>query len=222
MLARLHDPLLALVSVGLVALILHVARRAQRREHPLSHFVFRKLLHALIGAVTLLMTALFHSRGWAIVPPALFIALNASPKLRALVPGLADDAGEALGLWMFPLGVSLTYLFFWDFSHRGAVLSGIAALAFADPVAALVGIHLGQRRYTRWAHGRTVEGSLAFLLVTALVATLFAAAIPGGNPALGVGVGCGIAGAVAESLSPVGFDNVSVPLVVAAAYRFLA
>ena len=222
MLARLHDPFLVLVSVGLIALLLDVARRSQRRERPFSRFLFRKILHALIGAVTLLMTVLFHSRGWAIVPPALFIALNASQKLRAYVPGLADDAREALGLWMFPLGVCLTYLFFWDFGHRGAVLAGIAALSFADPAAALVGTDLGQRRYGRWAHGRSVEGSLAFFLVAAAASAAVAAACPGGPPALRAGVGCGVAGAIAEALSPPGVDNVTVPLLVAAAYRFLA
>ena len=198
MLARLHDPLLALASIGLVALLLHVARLAQRRERPLSRFAFRKILHALIGAATLFMTVLFHSRGWAIVPPALFIVLNASPKLRAFVPGLADDAREALGLWMFPLGVCLTCLFFWDFGHRGAVLAGLAALSFADPAAAFVGTDLGQRRYSRWAYGRTVEGSLAFFLVAAAAVALVAALCPGGPPAIRAGVGCGIAGAVAR------------------------
>lgn len=220
--ARLHDPSLVLVSIGLVALLLRIARWAQGREQRLPHFLFRKLLHALIGAVTLFMTALFHSRGWALVPPALFIALNASPKLRDFVPGLADGETEARGLWMFPLGVCMTYLFFWDVGHRGAVLAGIAALAFADPAAALVGTNLGQRRYSRWAHGRTVEGSLAFFLIAAAAVAVVAAVCPGGPPAVRAGVGCGIAGAVAEALSPPGVDNVTVPLLVAAAYRFLA
>ncbi len=219
--ARLHDPLLALVSIGLVALLLHFVRWVQRK-HPFPPFLFRKLLHTLIGVVTLFMTVLFHSRSWAIVPPALFVAFNASPKLRAFVPGLANSDKEARGLWMFPLGVCLTYIFFWDFGHRGAVVAGIAALAFADPAAALVGRRLGQRRYTRWAHGRTVEGSLAFFLVAAVAAAAVAAAYPGGPPAIRAGVGCGVAGAVAEVLSPPGVDNLTTPLLVAAAYRFLA
>lgn len=221
MLARLHDLILALVSIGLVALLLRFVRWVQLRR-PLPRFVFRKLLHAVIGAVTLSMTALFHSRGWAMLPPALFAALNASPKLRAYVPGLAEDATEARGLWTFPLGVCLVYLFFWDADRNGAVLAGIAALSFGDPAAALVGTRWGQRRYTRWAHGRTVEGSLAFFLVAAVAVAVVAAACPGGPPAIRAGVGCGIAGAIAEALSPAGVDNVTVPIVVAAAYQLLA
>ena len=65
MLARLHDPILVLVSIGVVALLLWVLHSGQRAR-PLPRFLFRKLLHALIGATTLALTALFHSRGWAV------------------------------------------------------------------------------------------------------------------------------------------------------------
>jgi phytol kinase len=188
-------------------------------------FLFRKLLHALVGAMTLVMTVFFHSKGWAMVPPALFTALNASPRLRSHLPWLAyhaDDADEARGLWMFPLGVCLVYLFFWDVANRGAVLAGIAALSFGDPAAALVGTRWGQRRYTRWAHGRTVEGSIAFLLVAGVATALVAAACPGGPTPVRAAVGCGVAGAIAEALAPAGVDNVTIPLIVAAAYQLLA
>ena len=221
MLARLHDPILALVSIGLVALLLRCVRWAALGR-PLPRFVFRKLLHALIGIVTLLITLPFHTRGWAMVPPALFAALNASPKLRAYIPGLAEGEVESRGLWMFPLGVCLTYLLFWDFGHRGAVLAGIAALSLGDPAAALVGTRWGQRRYTRWAHGRTVEGSLAFLLAAAAAVAVVAAVCPGGPAPIRAGVGCGVAGAIAEALSPAGVDNLTIPIVVAAVYQLLA
>jgi phytol kinase len=220
-LARLHDPILALVSIGLVALLLRLVRW-YLGGHAIPRFLFRKLLHALVGAVTLLMTIPFRQRGWAMVPPAVFAAVNASSRLRAFVPGLAEDAREALGLWMFPLGVCLVDLLFWDFGHRGAVLAGIAVLAFGDPAAALVGARWGQRRYTRWAHGRSVEGSLAFLIAGGLAAAFVAAACPGGPSPVRAGVGCGVAGAIAEALSPPGVDNLTIPLLVALAYRLLA
>lgn len=217
----MHDPFLVLVSIGLVALLLRLARWSQR-ERPLPRLMFRKLLHALIGAVTLLMTIPFHRRGWAMVPPALFAALNASSRLRAYVPGLAEDAREARGLWMFPLGVCLTYLLFWDAGHRGAVLAGIAALAFGDPAAALVGTRWGQRLYTRWAHGRSVEGSIAFFIVAGIATAIVAAACPGGPSPVRAAVGCAMMGAITEALSPAGVDNLTIPVLVAFAYQILA
>jgi dolichol kinase len=219
-LARFHDPLLALLSIGLVALLLWAVRGLQLHRR-LPRFAFRKILHALIGAMTLFLTARFHTRGWAMAAPAAFAFLNASPRIRDYVPGLAEDATEARGLWMFPLGVCLAILMFWDGNH-GAALAGIAALAFGDPAAALVGTRWGQRRYTRWGHGRSVEGSLAFFLVAAAAIALVAALNPGGPGPLRAGVGCGVAGALAEAIAPSGFDNVAIPIAVAAVYQLLA
>jgi phytol kinase len=220
-LARLHDPILALASVGVVALILRFARRLPR-EGPLPRFTFRKILHASVGAATILLTLPFQHRGWAMAPPALFAVFNATPKLRAWVPGLAEDAREARGLWMFPLGVCLVDLLFWSSPHRGAVFAALAALAFGDPAAALVGTRWGQRRYTRWAYGRSVEGSLSFFVVAGVAVGLVAAVCPGGPPPLRAAVGCGVIGAVAEALSPAGVDNLTIPLLVALAYQLLS
>ena len=221
MLARLHDPILALVSLGLVALLLRFVRSLQTTR-PLPAFLFRKALHALVGAVTLLLTLPFQHRGWAMVPPAVFTVVNATPRYRPAIPGLAANEREARGLWLFPLGVCLVDLLFWDFGHRGAVFAALAALAFGDPAAALVGARWGQRRYTGWAHGRTVEGSIAFFVVAGAVTALVAAFCPGGPPPLRAGVGCGVIGAVVEALTPGGFDNLTIPLAVAYAYTILA
>jgi len=220
-LARLPDPILALGSIGLVALLLRFVRGAQTAR-PLPRFVFRKVLHAVVGAVTLLLTVPFHHRGWAMVPPAVFTLVNATPRYRPRIPGLAESEREARGLWMFPLGVCLVDLLFWSFGHRGAVFAGIAALAVGDPAAALVGSRWGQRRYTRWAHGRTVEGSIAFLLAAGIATAVVAAVCPGGPAPLRAGVGCGVIGALAEALSPAGVDNLTIPLAVALAYQVLA
>ena len=221
MLARLHDPILALVSIGLVALLLRVVRALQS-SRPLPPFPFRKLLHAIVGLVTLALTAPFQHRGWAMAPPAVFTIVNATPRWRPSIPGLASSEREARGLWLFPLGVCLVDYFFWSFGHRGAVFAGIAALALGDPAAALVGSRWGQRRYARFAHGRSVEGSLAFFVTAGIATALVAALCPGGPAPVRAGVGCGIAGAVVEALSPAGVDNLTIPLAVALAYQFLA
>jgi len=220
-LARLHDPILALCSVGLVALLLRFVRRIQTAR-PLPAFVVRKGLHLFVGLVTLALTVPFHRRGWAMVPPAVFALVNAVPRFRPRIPGLALSEREGRGLWMFPLGVCLVDLLFWGVGHRGAVLAGIAALAVGDPAAALVGTRWGQRRYTRLAHGRTVEGSIAFFVTAGIATAVVAALCPGGPAPLRAGVGCGVIGAVAEALSPAGVDNLTIPLAVALAYQLLA
>jgi len=220
-LAKLHDPALVLLSL-LAVFALVFAARALGRAGRFSTATLRKLLHAAIGLWTLIVTPMFHHLGWAVVPPALFGVVNATGLARKLLPHMGDNAWDAHGLWTFPLGVAATYLLFWDDHGRRAILAGLAALAFADPIAAVVGAKFGQRRFDGFGHGRSLEGSAAFLVTAALFIGVIASGQSGGAFAWRMGIGCGFAGAVAESLTPSGWDNVSIPLVVAAAYRFLA
>jgi dolichol kinase len=174
-----------------------------------------------VGAWTLLVTPYFQYLGWAVVPPVLFGALNASGKAKTLVPTMAETPDEARVLWTFPLGVLVTYLLFWDESGQRAILAGLAALAFADPVAAIVGSRFGQRRFSGFGHGRSLEGSAAFFLVAGVGVGIVASGSDGGAFPWRMGIGCGLAGAAAEALTPSGWDNVTIPVVVAAAYRLL-
>jgi dolichol kinase len=218
--ATLHDPALVLLSLLAVGSLVFGARAlsATGRISPPS---LRKTLHAAVGAWTLLVTPYFHHLGWAVVPPVLFGALNASGKAKSLLPAMAETPSEARGLWTFPLGVLVTYLLFWEESGRRAILAGLAALAFADPIAAIVGSRFGQRRFQGFGYGRTLEGSAAFFLVAGIGIGLVASGGGGDAFPWRMGIGCGLAGAAAEALTPSGWDNVTIPLTVAAAYNLL-
>lgn len=215
----LHDPALTLLAItgalGLVVVSGRVARTGR-----VDPDVLRKSLHAVVGLWTLALTPRFHHLGWAMVAPVLFTVLNAWGRTRAMLPGMADSPREARGLWTYPLAVALTYLLFWEESPRPAILAGVAVLALADPAASLVGSRWGQRRI-RMGSGRTLEGSLVFLLVAATATGLVASLAGGGAYPWRMGVGCGLAGAAAEALTPGGWDNLTIPIAVAAAYRFL-
>lgn len=217
----LHDATVVAASLAAVS-VLVLAARTIGRSARVSASLLRKSLHAAVGAVTLIFTPLFHQLGWALVPPVLFGAVNLSGRGRSLLPGLAETPEAVRGLWTFPLGVALVYVFFWEEGSRRAILAGLAALAFADPIAALVGSKLGQRRFRGFGHGRTLEGTLAFFLIGAVGAGIVAAGSAGGAFPWRMGVGCGLAGAAAEAITPSGWDNVTIPLAVAAAYRVLA
>jgi phytol kinase len=215
----LHDPALTLLAIiGAGCLVLLSKRLAGEQRG--SRELHRKALHAAVGFWTLVLTPWFHHVGWAVVAPVLFAALNASGKARQLMPGMAESPREARGLWTFPLAVALTYVLFWEESPRPAILAGIAALAFADPAASIVGARWGQRRL-RPGDGRTLEGSLVFLIVAAMTTGILASMTGAGAYPWRMGVGCGLVGAATEALTPGGWDNLTIPIAVAAAYRFL-
>ena len=98
----------------------------------------------------------------------------------------------------------------------GAV--GVAVLALADPAASFIGRRWGK---TKLIHGRTLQGSLMFVAVG--VAAAFAALALFHLGELGVGtallmaLAAGVAGALAELGSGSLDDNLSVPVISAAA-----
>jgi phytol kinase len=216
----LPDVALVVISFLALGLLLWTARRIAATGR-LTAGALRKLVHIAAGTWTLFATLAFRHLGWALVPPVAFVAWNASAKARRWMPPLADDDLHTRGLWTFPAGVALAYALFWEPAGRHAILAGCAALAFADPAAAMAGARLGQRRFAPFGHGRTLEGTLAFFLVAAVSTGIIAS---GGGPvyALRLAVGCAAVGAVAEALSPSGWDNLAVPVAVAWAYRTLA
>jgi dolichol kinase len=217
----LHDPALVLASLAAVLLLVLLSRWAARAAHA-SPDLHRKALHAIVGGWTLAVTPRFHHLGWALVPPVAFGAVNASAWGRTLMPDLAANPREARGLWTFPIAVALTYILFWNDGVRAAILAGIATLAFADPAASLVGARWGQRKLAL-AGGRTLEGSLAFLVVAAIAVGVVAVCSGGaGVIPWRMGVGCGAVGAIVEAWTPAGWDNLTIPIAVAGTYHLLS
>ena len=219
--ATLHDPALVLGSLAAVLALVYVTRFVSRALHT-SPDGQRKALHALIGSWTLLVTPAFHHLAWALVPPIVFGIVNASPWGRTLMPDLARSAHESRGLWTFPLAVVLLYILFWDAPPRSAILAGLGVLALADPIASLIGGRWGQRKLVLGG-GRTLEGTLAFLVVAAIVVGTVAA-VTGAQGAFPwrMGVGCGAVGAIVEAWTPAGWDNLTIPRAVAGTFHLLA
>ena len=217
----LHDPALTLLSIAGAGALVFLSRQLSRSGR-VPTTLARKTLHAAVGIWTLALTPWFHHLGWALVAPVLFAGVNASGKARDLMPGMSDTPRERRGLWTFPLAVALTYLLFWEESPRPAILAGVAALALADPAASLLGSRWGQRRLRLTPGDRTLEGSLAFLVVAALSTGLIASMSEGGAYPWRMAIGCGLAGAAVEALTPSGWDNLTIPIAVAFAYRLLA
>lgn len=98
---------------------------------------------------------------------------------------------------------------------RAAGVTALAVLGFGDPAAALVGKRFGR---TRLVNGRSLEGSLAFVVVgtvaaLAVLVTWYAALTPGAT--LAVAVAAAVFGAVAELLARRIDDNIAIPVAAA-------
>lgn len=96
----------------------------------------------------------------------------------------------------------------------------VAVLGWGDPVAALVGRRWGRRRLL---HGRTMEGTAAFIVAGALATGVtLALGYPGVPRIGGICLGAGLAGAAAELVSGRLDDNFTIPLATAACTALIA
>lgn len=96
--------------------------------------------------------------------------------------------------------------------HVPAGVVALLVLGLADPAAAIVGRRFGRRKLV---HGRTLEGTVAFVAVGTLAPLAFLALL---HPSLGLGraaiaAGSGaVCGAIAELVSKRLDDNLTIPL----------
>jgi phytol kinase len=203
-----------------------------RRRYGYPHDFTRKLVHIGAGMWIFGVLALFDNWYIGIIPFASFIALNwISYRYRLFSSVDANDSSP--GTIYFAISVTLLFLAFWR--PTGAIdraplaAAGVMAMTWGDALAAVVGKRWGRHRYAVAGHGsRSYEGSLAMFVASTLAMALTLLLLPGS--ALSPGAVALSAGAVllaallaaatatlAEGLSPAGTDNLSVPLLAAAA-----
>jgi phytol kinase len=138
---------------------------------------------------------------------------------QRLLPAIEDVGRDSFGTVAY--GLSITVLLAWLWPERAdAVCAGVLVMALGDGLAGLVGPLvpspswrvLGERRSLAGTSSMAVA-SLVVLLVLSLVR------MPAAPEPLMLLVMVGTATAL-EQVAPLGVDNLSVPLAVAALWRF--
>jgi len=174
----------------------------------------RKFIHIAVGMWAFGTVLLFEQRAFAVIPPLSFVAINALSYWKGTFQAMEDESGN-LGTVYFPLSFAAIIWIFWGQSHL--VVAALMPMTWGDALAAIVGRRYGKIRYAVAGSLRTLEGSLV-MLVAGAVATLLALwLIP--PPAFSLGQAVLLAGAtalgatLAESISPWGIDNLTVPAV---------
>lgn len=172
----------------------------------------RKVFHVLLGAFFIAVMDLLPD-----LMPIAIILLVAGTVLsmvhaRRRLPVVGqildrfDRPGDLLpgiGIITFFLGTLLSFLIF----PKMVAIAGVAVMTFGDPMASIVGMSFGNHRYPLNSR-KTIEGTLAFVLVSLAVLVPMVGPIWGAVGAIG--------GALVESVRiPSGWpinDNVTVPL----------
>jgi phytol kinase len=210
-------PLLPMAGLGGLLVLLLLLASGLRRAGWLGAEASRKLVHSGIGLTVAAFPALFHTTGpvWLLsgLAFAMLLAVRHQPALRRLLAGgLHDVPRSSWGDLFFPLAVALA----WTLAPGDWLRFSLPmlVLALADALAALVGRGYGRLTYSSTGQPKTWEGSLAFALVTFLVAEI--PLLLGTDlvraSALLIALNLALLLTLVEALAWEGSDNVLIPL----------
>jgi len=183
----------------------------------------RRLIHMLNGVAIATAYALLFSHEqvihiFGVIACVVYILDRVRihyPELLQRIPRVnaaffrAEEQLKESAMIPYAIAVLLTILTF----PKVIALIGIYTLAISDPLSAVVGITWGRRHLVP---DKTIEGSLAFLGATFVVAVTALAAATGATFVALVGAAflIGLAGAVLEMLPLRIDDNLTIPLLV--------
>ncbi len=131
----------------------------------------RKLTHILLSNWILLAMALFEQT-WAVcVAPACFVVLNWLSWRRGLFSMIERERGNTPGTVWYAVSLLVLCAAGWGIGMPWLAACGMLAMGYGDGLAALVGLRCGRRRFPgTWKNAgpKTLEGTLAVALFTAI------------------------------------------------------
>ena len=191
----------------------------------------RKLLHAMIGNLPLIMPFFTHSLfPFLVASPFILVTFLVSPYspfpgLAEKFSGLADitEEGHHTGLVLYAISYSLLALLHGVQPY--IVAAGIFPMAYGDSTAAIIGERYGIHRYTIF-ETKSLEGSLGMLigsLVSLLAGMLYFSYLYGFSFSAQIVpcVAVTLVATLAEAVSPRSLDNLSVPLLGALTFMLM-
>lgn len=174
--------------------------------------VTRRFNHVAAGGIALGLPFVFDEPPPVLLLAAGFVAFLWATRSSGHLPSIHRVPRVTVGALLYPPAIAATYVL--GAERWELYATAVCVLALADPAGAVVGA--GSTRvhgYRPWGQRKSVEGSLAVLVVAGTV-TVAILALSGAPPGLAVGTGVftGLVVALVEGALPWGLDNIGIPL----------
>ncbi len=188
------------------------------KKTTISSETMRKIIHIGVSNWWFLEISLFTTLSYAIVGPIFFIISNTLFTFLdwGRFIGMSDRKRN-YGLIYFPVTLLLLVIL----QYQGILPSiactiGVLVMGYGDGLATLIGRKWGKRKLRIPSGGKTWLGTLVMFVVSFLI-TFFALMIISLSvgSALGIALLVGVVAAFVEAVTPLGLDNLTVPLLAA-------
>ena len=215
---------LILSYVYAFGLLFSVEALGKRLKWPQA--VTRKIVHIGAGMWIWGILALFDHWVYGVIPFATFIVLN-TIFYRQQSFKTMDSSDSSPGTIYFAISITVLFGLLW---RTGGMLdrvpfaaAAVLAMCWVEGLASLVGYSWGRHKYTHLGHVRSWEGTAAMALGSFIAIFLTLWLLPasalsphsaplGSSASLVLALAGTIVATIAESYSPAGTDNLSVPL----------
>jgi dolichol kinase len=206
----ISDPLALIIAFLYVSVVLAVSEML-RRGLRLSVDLTRKFVHIAVGMIAFPLVLLFQAWQFAIIPPLAFIVVNYISYRRQIFAGMETGERGQLGTIYFPISFSILIPLLW--SQPALLVASLMPMTWGDAFAALIGQRFGKRKFTVLGQTRSIEGSLTMFVFSLLAVflTLLFFAQPLATSFIFALIVALIA-SIVEACSPLGIDNLTVPL----------
>jgi phytol kinase len=212
-LTGLNQPALA-VQLGVVALWLGAVVLVagwQNRQGSESEVV-RKIIHIGTGNVILLAWWLNVPAWIGVGASILFSGVTLLSYQFPLIPGIDSVGRKSLGTFFYAVSIGVLIACFWQSYPHFAVI-GILIMTWGDGFAALVGQRWGKHHYLLWGVQKSWEGSLAMLMISAVVCGIVLLSVYGFNGYVWIiALVVALIATLLEAFSKLGIDNLTVPI----------
>jgi dolichol kinase len=209
-------------AFGLLLAVEALGRRLKWPQH-----LTRKIVHIGAGMWVWGILAFFDHWTFGLIPFGTFIVLN-YVFYRRQVFAQMDSRDSTPGTVYFAFSITLLFALFWrtgagQTDHAPIAAAAVMAMTWGDAMAHIIGRGIGKRKYELFGHTRTWEGTAAMIVFSFLAIFLTLWLLPGSalslssrvlgaGPAAIMALFATMAVALLEGVSPLGLDNLTVPL----------
>jgi len=174
----------------------------------------RKFIHVAVSNWWIIAMLTFDNPYWASFVPLMFVFINYISYRKNVFKAMERD-GSSRDLGTVYYAISLLILAFLSFSYKVPYLGGIGILVmgYGDGFAALVGSKYGKHSFKKFGLSKSLEGSITVFVFALLISGIFFGIY---SPSLWLlkALIIALSATIIELLSPNGFDNLSLPLLV--------